>query len=132
MSMRRLTIASLAVALLTAASVASACSDDGDASTAQAGEAAAAVTQFFPQERDGGLLPEGVVDIVPRGVKTNSIKELDVSSQDKDRNVQARYCLEFTYVAQTQSRSRVYVAELIDGGWDVEAVNPNGTCEGVS
>ena len=132
MSMRRLPIAFLAVTLIAASSVVAACSDDGDASTAQAGEAAAAVTQFFPQERNGGLLPEGVTDIVTRGVETNSIVELDVSSEDEGRNVEARYCMEYTYVAQTQSRTRVYVAELIDGGWEVESVNPNGTCEGVS
>ena len=26
---------------------------------------------------------------------------------------------------------RVYVAELIDGAWSVQSVNPDGTCEGV-
>jgi hypothetical protein len=122
-----------AVAVLVAVlAFAIACSDNGDAQGKSEGEAVTAVSQFFEQERAGGRLPEGVEGIIKRGVKTNSVVHLDVSDDDKGRSVKERYCMEFTYVAGTTSHARVYVAELIDGAWDVEAVKPDGTCEGVT
>ena len=109
-----------------------ACSDNGDAQGKSEGEAVTAVSQFFEQERAGGRLPEGVDGIIKRGVKTNSVVQLDVSDDDKARSVEERYCMTFTYIAGTTAHERVYVAQLIDGAWDVEAVNPDGSCEGVT
>ena len=118
------------IGMLGATALAFGCSSDGgDASNQHAGTAAEAVAQIFTQERAGGVLPETGVDIVPRGVKTNSIIELGVPDGG---NVEARYCMEYTYIAATEQRNRVYVAELVDGAWEVESVNPNGTCEGVT
>ena len=120
------------VALVAVLGLAVACSDNGDAQGKSEGDAVTAVSQFFEQERAGGRLPEGVDGIIKRGVKTNSVRHLDVSGDDRARSVKERYCMEFTYVAGTTSHERVYVAELIDGAWAVEAVNPDGTCEGVT
>jgi hypothetical protein len=119
-------------ALAAVLGLAVACSDNGDAQGKSEGEAVTAVSQFFEQERAGGRLPEGVDGIIKRGVKTNSVVQLDVSGDDRARSVEERHCMTFTYVADAISHERVYVAQLIDGAWDVEAVNPDGSCEGVT
>ncbi len=105
----------------------------GGGSSNNEGAAVAAVAQFFVQERDGGRLAEGVqVDGV--GVAGSSIRTLAVRAEDKAESIDERYCMEYRYEDPAQRHKefrRVYVAALIDGAWSVEAVNPDGTCEGV-
>lgn len=105
----------------------------GGASSSNEGAAVAAVAQFFVQERDGGRLAEGVqVDGV--GVAGSSIRTLAVRAEDKAESIDERYCMEYRYQDPAQGYKelrRVYVAALIDGAWSIEAVNPDGTCEGV-
>jgi hypothetical protein len=124
--------AAAAISLVVAATLVTACSDDGDASAVNPADAAVVVAQVFEQERAGGLLAEGEALIVPRGVESNSVVELPVSSEHEANGIDARYCMEYSFIAGTESRSRVYVAERAEGAWDVESVNPNGTCEGVT
>jgi hypothetical protein len=118
--------------VLAAAALAAACSDDGDASNAKPVDAITVVTQVFDQERAGGVLDEGTALIVPRGVKSDSVVELALSSEHEASGIDARFCMTYTYIAGTEARDRVYVAERTDGAWDVESVNPNGSCEGVT
>ena len=104
-----------------------ACSDDGG-DESQEGEAATAVALFFTQEKDGGRLPEGP-DVRVIGVDTNTVSALDAAETD------ARFCMEFAYepsVVNSTMVRRVYVAALSGQAWSIEAVNPNGTCEGVT
>jgi hypothetical protein len=90
------------------------------------------VTQVFEQERAGGLLNEGTAPIIARGVQSNSVVELAVSAEQQANGVDARYCMTYTYIAGTEARDRVYVAERTEGAWDVESVDSNGSCEGVT
>jgi hypothetical protein len=108
--------------------LAAGCSDDGAEDDSHEGDAATAVALFFTQEKDGGRLPEGA-DVRVIGVDTNTVTELDAGGTD------ARFCMEFAYepeVAGATTVRRVYVASLNDQAWGIEAVNPNGTCEGVA
>ena len=129
--LRTLAAVAMLAAFVAVLGLAVACSDNGGAQGSE-GDAVTAVSQFFEQERAGGRLPEGVDGIIKRGVKTNSVVQLDVSDDDKAQSAAERYCMTFTYVAGTTSHERVYVAQLIDGAWDVESVSPDGTCEGVT
>ena len=129
--MKRVAVIGL-VFLLAAAAASSACGG-GDGDSGNQGAAAAAVAQYFIQERDGGRLPEGT-QVRGIGIESNRVVTLDVRDEDEARNVKERYCMEYRYQVPAdgfRELSRVYVAELIDGAWAVEAVNPNGTCEGV-
>lgn len=114
----------LACAVATAG-IAAACGDDGPKQDIR-GEAAVAVAQFWVQEVNGNVLPEGQT-VIERG--TQGIVELD------EGDAQARVCVEFLYthaVEPFDNITRVYVATKADGAWTFEVVNPDGTCEGVS
>jgi hypothetical protein len=98
----------------------------GSTSNASAGDAAAAVAEYWKQEQAGGLLPEGT-QVLQSGA-TNPVK-LKAQSGEK-----ARYCIVFSYLEQKDTQAahhRVYVAYLEGDVWTVDAVNPDGTCDGV-
>ena len=107
------------------AALSAACGDDGPKQDIR-GEAAVAVAQFWVQELNGNVLPEGQT-VIERG--TQGIVELD------KKDAQARVCVEFLYthaVEPFDNITRVYVATKADYAWTFEVVNPDGTCEGVS
>ena len=113
--------------LLACAALAAACRDDDGSDQDIRGEAAVATAQFWTQELNGGLLPEGQ-SVIERG--TQGIVELDTGD-----DAQARVCVEFLYthaVEPFDNITRVYVATKADNEWLVAVENPNGTCEGVS
>ena len=99
----------------------------GDGSVKNEGAAAVAVAEFFKQEASGAKLPEGV-DVIPGG--TGAIKPL------KQQSASARVCVEYIYTAldtkPTAVHTRVYVASLVKGAWNIEAVKPDGTCGDVA
>lgn len=106
----------------------------GDASPdEQKGAATAAVAAFFRQENDGGLLPEGVGQVTSGGIRAEDAHRLDITPDQEDAKIKARYCVEYAYnaVGGVQKR-RVYLAQLVNSNWRVETVSPDGTCEGVS
>lgn len=111
--------------------IAAACGGGGE--TNNTGAAAAAVAQYFVQERAGGRLPQGT-DVRGLGIETNNVVTLDVSDDDRARDVSERFCMQYRYQDRANAYKdhwRVYVAELINGAWAVESVNPDGSCEGV-
>jgi hypothetical protein len=116
----------LAPILIACAAFASACGDDEPAQDIR-GEAAVATAQFWVQELNGNVLPEGQT-VIERG--TQDIVELEAGD-----GAQARVCVEFMYthaVDPFPNITRVYVATKADDAWTFEVVNPDGTCEGVS
>lgn len=120
--MRRVIVGCL---LIAAVGVLVACGDDEPAQDIR-GQAALAVGQFWQQELNGNVLPEGR-NVIERG--TQGIVELD--SED----AQARVCVEYQYTVSVEpfdSVSRVYVATKSDNAWTFEVVHDNGTCEDVS
>ena len=120
--MRALWVAALAAVVLVIAG----CGGGDEDGTSLEGEAALAVSQFWIQERDGGLLPDGP-DAIERGAQ--QIVTLDTQDQ------QARVCVQYVYtvaVEPFETKRRVYVATKNDDLWAVEVVNPNGTCDEVT
>jgi hypothetical protein len=103
---------------------------DSDDPSRYEGEVSSAVSAFFNQERAGGVLPEGVGPVIATGIRKEQIHSLSTEGHD---GVTARFCIEYGYQRPpTPAKTRVYTAELLDAAWSVEAVNPDGTCEGVS
>ena len=99
----------------------------GGGRNVSAGDAAAAVAEYWKQEQAGGLLPEGT-HVLQSGA-SNPVKLKAQSGQ------KARYCVVFSYLEQKDTQAahhRVYVAYLEGDVWSVDAVNPDGTCDGVS
>jgi len=124
--MRRWTTLLLSCAIV--ALLAAACGGDD---TDRSGEAAQATAQYWQQEADAGRLPEGTL---VRGQGTQGVVELEVSDEQKDAGIEARFCVEFQYIraeSPFDSHQRVYVTSLTDDGWSVEVVNPDGSCDGV-
>jgi len=111
------------VSLLAVASVG--CGSGGGGSEKRTGEAAAAVAQYWAQERDAGRLPEGR-DVASVG--SEQVKPLDKRDSDARVCVQYRYTDGRTPFAQ---HNRVYVATLSKGTWAVEVVKPEGDCDDV-
>lgn len=125
--------ASLAVVLAIVAAAAVSCGGDDTAATQYEGQAGVAVTQYFRQENAGGVLPEGVGAAGVGGVTKDDLHLLGVSDDWKDDGVKARFCVEFDYQKPPDAqKTRVYIAERFDEGWGVQAVKPDGTCEGVT
>ena len=128
----------LIVAFVTfAVTLAAACGgDDGpDGPERFEGAGSTAVAQVFAAEDDGGLLPEGIEPRVIRiGIDAEKMFPLAISEEQKDQKVTARFCMEYRYAERGVDvrHVRVYLAQLIDGKWDVRSVNPDGTCEGVA
>ena len=122
----------------TFAAVAASCGgDDGgsDGPERFEGAGSAAVAQVFAAEDDGGLLPEGIEPRVIRiGIDGDKMFPLPISEEQKDQKVTARFCMEYRYAERDVDvrHVRVYLAQLIDGKWDVRVVKPDGTCEGVA
>ena len=108
-----------------------ACGEDKDPHRFD-GSAAMAVAQYWVQEAAGGKLPEGV-KVAERG--TQGVVTLDLTDEQKDAGARARVCVEYRYLHGEPPFDvpvRVYIATLNDDDeWAVEAVNPDGTCEGV-
>ncbi|HEY8172371.1 MAG TPA: hypothetical protein VIH21_04725 [Dehalococcoidia bacterium] len=125
--MRRLGFALIGLAVLAAACGGS------DSTDKYQGAASAAVAQFFNEENAGALLPEGIGPVTSTGIAVGNIHRLEVDGQQKKDDVKARYCIEYPYQRPpTEPKRRVYLAQLVGDAWDVEAVNPDGSCEGVS
>jgi hypothetical protein len=131
MRTRRLTFW-IGVSVLAAMAAASACGGGKDVAKENRGAAGTAAGQYFIQEAAGGKLPEGT-NVADRG--TDDIVVLPLTADDKQQSVKARYCVAYRYVdlgPGTPNRTRVYIAKLLkDGGWSVEAVKPDGNCDGV-
>jgi len=121
-----MTFASTAIVL-----VAAACGEEKNPRRFE-GSAAQATAQFWLQEAAGGVLPEGtkVNELGTQGIAT-----LEVTGDQKDQGTKARVCVEFKYthlVPPFEAHVRVYIATLTDRDvWAVEAVNPDGSCEGI-
>jgi hypothetical protein len=99
----------------------------GSSGNASAGDASAAVAEYWKQEQAGGLLPEGT-GVLQVGVQ--SPVKLKAESGEK-----GRYCVVFTYLEREQTQTqhaRVYRARLIGDVWSVDVVKPEGDCDGVS
>jgi hypothetical protein len=105
-----------------------ACSDDGGSSKNQQGAAGFAVAEFFRQEKDGGVLPEGP-EVAAIGGGTP--KPLAIVGSEAER-----YCVEFRYRPLSDievSNTRVYEAKLVDGAWEIAPIQTeDGTCESVT
>lgn len=124
--------AALGAVAIVAMVAAAACGGGGGSSKQYTGAGAAAVAQFFEQEAAGGRLPEGQ-DV--SGVGSQQIKTLAVTSDQKKQSVKARVCVEYRYTLRQPpftARTRVYIATLQSGAWNVEAVKPDGTCDDVA
>ncbi|MBI5288207.1 MAG: hypothetical protein HY873_04475 [Chloroflexi bacterium] len=121
-----LSLTSIAIVL-----VAAGCGDEKSPRRFE-GSAAQATAQYWLQEAAGGRLPEGtkVNELGTQGIAT-----LEVTEEQKDQGTKARVCVEFKYthlVEPFDTHVRVYIATLTDRDeWAVEAVNPDGSCEGV-
>ena len=128
--MKRWTI--LAVAVCIVAATGAACGGGGGGDKNE-GAATAAVAAYFVEERDGARIPEGT-GVQGFGVQASDIHRLNVRGEDSSRSVKDRYCMEYHYQDPAngfKDHRRVYIAELIDGAWSVNAVKPDGTCDGV-
>jgi hypothetical protein len=132
--MRRLRLPTI-VLTVALAFVAACGGDDGDDDPARfEGAASAAVAAFFAQEADGGRIPEGV-NLVRVGIPSDRMFALEINEEQEQDGVTARYCMEYTYRSgegNAPELKRVYLAQLIDGAWNVSVAKPSGTCEGVA
>jgi len=127
--------ASLLLVLVGVGALVAACGGGGSKSdpNANQGQAGLAVAQFFRQERDGGVLPQGTrVDFVG----TQDIRPLSVSADQKKQSIKARYCVQYRYTMKDSPftiTDRVYIATFKGGtDWSVEAVKPSGNCDDVA
>jgi hypothetical protein len=121
----------MAVPMLVASMAPFACGGGKDVAKENTGAAGSAVGQYFIQEAAGGKLPEGTN---VQDVGTNQIVVLSLTDDDKKQSVKARYCVAYSYSDMNKpitNHTRVYVAKLLKDGWSVEAVKPDGTCDGV-
>ena len=110
-----------------------ACGGGSDPSKTEQGAAGSAVAQYWIQEAAGGKLPEAVGNV--GAVGTGRIIPLTIRAEERKQTVKARFCVEYQYRENTTpflTHARVYIAQLAKDGWRVEAVKPDGTCDGVS
>ncbi len=120
----------VSLAAIAAVAIASAAcgGDDGPSGTAKhEGAGAAAVAAYFNQEKDGGLLPGGT-ELFDIGIRTNDVRTLEV------KGATARFCMPYTYreTAGANPSTRVYIAVLDDGQWNIQPQQNATSCEGVS
>lgn len=127
MRARDLIVAAAGACALIASALAGSAACGGGTSNASAGDATAAVASFWKQEQAGGVLPEGTAVLQSGAGETVKLK-----AQSGER---ARYCVVFSYLEQkdtNRAHHRVYVASLKGDAWSVDAVKPEGSCDGIS